>query len=207
MEHAITANTHKVRYLDCISGKQGAPRDKKQKALFQCMLIFVAVPLTATINWLIHTDNYSWTTFSQHLIMLPLMFAIAIGVRFLIANPLVDTMVSAFVSPRLSCLKKALVVTTLNILVMGTVASLIRTIITSLGGEVVAWEDYLSSLPLSYLISFVIGYFVTTPLMKKFFAHTIEPHLENQSLRKHLSISRTIQAPAHKKPARILSLT
>lgn len=172
-------NTRKITYLNCITGKIGLPTKKDKKALYQILMILYAIPFTATINWLINTNEYSWSSFAQHLYMLPLMFAIAIGVRFTIANPVIDKTVKTFVSPNLGCLKKALLVTVLNILVMGTIASFIRLVITSEGFEGIAWADYAESLPISYTISFVFGYFIASPIMKKFFFRTIEPFIDD----------------------------
>lgn len=146
------------------------------------MIILYAIPFTATINWLIGTHDYTWTSFLQHLNVVPLMFAIAIGVRFTIANPIVDKMVKTFVSPKLGCFKRALLITVLNIIVMGTVASFIRALIVSHGLDGFSWAEYAFSLPLSYTISFLFGYFVASPFMKRFFFHTLEPFIEEHPI-------------------------
>ena len=170
--------THTVSYRDCILGKVGMPKDKKHKAVFQTTLMIGSVPVTSTINWLINTPNPSLSEFFQYLILYPLFLALAITVRFLFANPLVNPLVKRVIVPHLDGLKKSLSITIINVLIMGTLVALFRAIMLSGGPSAVSWATFASSLPLSYLISFMFSYFIASPLTKKLYARSIEPHVD-----------------------------
>lgn len=173
-----TNSTDTITYQDCITGKIGAPTGKKKRSLFQLMMIASTVPTTVTVNWLITTHEFSWTAFSHYLYMYPLIIGIAVAVRFLIANPVVDRIVKAFFPTSLGACKKALSITLLNVLIMGTIVAFVRSLVSAGGLEYLSWEHYAASLPLSFAISFVFGYFVTSPLTKKVFARSIEPRIK-----------------------------
>lgn len=163
-------NTPTVKYKDCLLGKVGIPREHNQKIWFQLMSIMSMVPITVTLHWIINTSWFTWESFEQQLPMYPLTIAIVIAVRFFIANPVVDGIVKTFISPHFSGLKKSLSITWINIIFMGALVALIKAMITLGGLAGFSWENYIGSLPLSFLISFVVGYFFISPAMKKVWA-------------------------------------
>lgn len=181
--------TSTVRYQDCLLGKVGMPSKHHQKTWFQLLSIGAMIPITVTLNWLISTPVISWEAFERILYMYPLTAFIVIAVRFLIANPILDRVVKSFVSPHVTGLKRALSVSFINIIFVGTIVSFIKAIITLEGLARVCWECFASSLPLSFLISFIVGYFFISPAMKKMFAasdtwpHPQLPQLGNPEIR------------------------
>lgn len=142
------------------------------------ILIASSVPATSTINWLAHTTNPSWEAFFHNFTLYPLFLALAIGVRFLIANPLLDPFIQRVIVPRFSGLKKALSITLINVLIMGTLVALFRTLMMTGDPTDVSWVSFVSSLPLSFLISFVFSYFIASPLTKKLYAKALETRIE-----------------------------
>ena len=171
MDHTYAEkDTHTIRYQDCILGKIGTPKEKKRKMLFQIVALSLSMPFTATIAWLIQSAAHiSWADFLTTLYLYPLTFGIAILVRFLIANPVSDKVTQKYISPRVEGLKKALSITLLNIFIMATVIGLVRTVILAVSGDTLVWSAFVCYLPLSYFVSFLFGYFVITPLLKKAF--------------------------------------
>lgn len=142
------------------------------------MVMACSIPITVTVNWAFHASELSWGAFSQYLYMYPLIFIIAIAVRFIIANPLVDKAVKHLLPAKLNNLEKALAITLFNILIMGSIVAFVRTLVVAGGLETFAWDTYATSLPLSFFISFCFGYFVASPLMKKVFARMVEPRVK-----------------------------
>lgn len=184
MEHTQeTKSTQTIRYQDCLLGKVGTPKEKKRKNLFQITAIAVSIPFTATINWMFHASSITWSEFSQYLYLYPITFAIALLVRFLVANPVSDKVTKEFISPRLEGLKKVLSITILNIIIMGTLIGLGRTILLAASGESAMWASFIASLPLSCLISFIFGYLVTTPLLKKVFLEKTEDGIRSRRIK------------------------
>lgn len=174
-----TKNTPIIHYHDCILGKVGAPTDRKQKALFQLLMILSMAPLTMTLNWVMRTPCISWESFLLYLPFYPLMLGIVIAVRFLVANPFIDKVVAHLIAPHLKGVSKSLAISLTNTFIMGSIVAFIRTLIVLGGLEGFSWEVYGSSLPLSFLMSFCIGYFFMSPLMKKFFAKSITPRMHS----------------------------
>ncbi len=173
MEEAQT-----VRYQDCILGKVGAPKEWKQKALLQFMMMACSVPLTVTFNWFIHTPEVTWEQFASASYLYPLTFLLVACVRWLIANPLVDRIVKACITPRLDGMKKSLSISAINVFVMGTNVALLRMLILQGGLEGISWVGYLSTLPFSWAMSFVLSYFFINPFIKKLFVKQVVPRVE-----------------------------
>lgn len=153
------------------------PQGKKHQVIFQTILMMGTIPATSTINWLAHTSNLSWDAFFQNFSLYPLFLALAIGVRFFIANPLINPLIKRFIVPRFKGIRRSLSITLVNVLAMGTLIALFRTLMTAGNPSEILWGTFASSLPLSYLISFVFGYFIASPLTKKLYARIIEPSL------------------------------
>lgn len=178
-----TSRPEHITYQDCILGKVGAPTDSRQRAIFQTMMIFCMVHIMVTFNWLVHTESYSWKAFAELLYQYPLSLTIALSVRFLIANPLIDQFVKIAISPYCKGLSKTLSVTLVNVLFMGTITAFISATVVNGGLVNFSWVNYFIALPLSYAGSFFFSFFVVGPFIKKLFEERIKHHLPQRHRR------------------------
>lgn len=176
-----------VSYQDCILGKIGAPSDPKQKTVYQIMMITCMVTVMVTFNWLVKNSNHSLDHFIDSLYLYPLTFGIAVGVRFLVANPTIDKLIKKFIVPRYDGATRAVLATLLNVVFSSTINTFIIMTITNGGLIGITPDFFLVNLFISYSASFMFNYFLVGPAVKKLFEERVRHHIPKTRHAKALS--------------------
>ncbi|MEQ3362413.1 hypothetical protein [Raoultibacter massiliensis] len=183
-------HTQQIRYRDCITGKAGAPRDKAGKTVFQIMMVFFMVAVMVTFNWNLHTDDHSPLHFALSLYEYPVMFAIALTVRLLIANPIVGRFADNVLAKRLDGVVRSVAITLANVLFMASIMGVFGLAVTGGGFENITWEAYSSLFPATWIAAFCFNFFVVGPLVKMLYYGFVAPAVaayENESEKKRVS--------------------
>lgn len=170
--------THQIRYKDCITGKVGAPFDKAGKTIFQIMMVFFMVTVMVTFNWNLHTEDHSPLRFALSLYEYPAMFAIALAIRLLVANPILGRFIDKVVVKHTRGFARGLSITIVNVLFMGTIMGVFGIIVAGGGISALSWELYSSMYPATWIAAFAFNFIVVGPLVKMLYFGFVGPAVE-----------------------------
>lgn len=163
-------------YLSALRGTLPMPANAKEQFVFQTLMVFFMVSSMVTFNWFLHTSDPTLSGYAQMMYEYPLMFFTGLLVRNFIANPLVGRIVPRVVPSALAGFKRTLAMTGINVAIMATIMTLFGTLFSH-GPAGFTWMTYVESLPISYVMAFVVNLFAVNPLVKIIFARGIRPSL------------------------------
>lgn len=169
------SQTQQIRYKDCITGKTGAPHGKAEKTVFQIMMVFFMVTVMVTFNWNLHTDDHSPLHFALSLYEYPVMFAIALAVRLLVANPIVGRFADKVLAVRLDGIVRSAAITLVNVLFMASIMGVFGLAVTGGGFATITWETYSSLFPATWIAAFCFSFFIVGPLVKMLYYGFVAP--------------------------------
>lgn len=191
--------TQQIRYMDCITGKAGAPHDKTGKTVFQIMMVFFMVTVMVTFNWNLHTDDHSPLHFALSLYEYPVMFILALVVRLFVANPIIGPLIDNVVAKRLEGTVRSVAVTLVNVLFMGSIMGLFGLTVTG-GLSSITWDHYASLYPATWIAAFLFNFFIVGPLVKILYSGFVAPAMEAyRSTAKEKRVSAALRALVGKK--------
>lgn len=167
--------THQITYLDCITGKASAPHDKAGKTVFQIMMVFFMVTVMVTFNWNLHTEDHSPLRFALSLYEYPAMFAIALAVRLLVANPIVGRFVDGVVVKHTRGIVRTVSVTLVNVLFMGSIMGVFGIMVAGGGAAALSWDLYASMYPATWIAAFSFNFLVVGPLVRMLYFAFVAP--------------------------------
>lgn len=169
-KHVIHSNA----YTDTLQGRLPVPTSGTERLAFQTLMVFCMVTCMVTFNWLLHTPHPTPGAFSQILYEYPLTFVIALCIRTLVANPFVGHITTALVPQNLAGFKRTVVMTSINVGTMVTIMTFFGVLISNASGGF-TWFEYITSLPIAYVVAFTINLLAVGPFVKIVYAHAIKP--------------------------------
>ncbi|MEG0503742.1 MAG: hypothetical protein RR547_03785 [Raoultibacter sp.] len=135
------------------------------------------VTVMVTVNWNLHAPDHSPLQFALSFYEYPVMFCIALAVRFLVADPVVGIIIGKVIVKHLNGLAKSVAITLANVLFMATIMGVFGLLVTGgLGGF--TWERYMTMLPQTYCLAFFFSFFIVGPLVKMLYHSFVHPALE-----------------------------
>lgn len=168
----------KITYAQCLRGTVPAPAPGWERNLFQFLMVFGMVTSMVTFNWLLHHPEPVLADWIAALYEYPLTFGVALGVRWFVANPLLDRTAGRLIPQKLSGIARSLAMTLSNIFAMVTIMTFFGIIISN-GIEGFTWAEYAASLPVGYAAAFVANWFIVAPCAKLGFYRLVRPCLRS----------------------------
>lgn len=159
------------------------PTDRKQKFVFQIMMIACMVIIMVTLNWTIRTPDHSVQNFISSLYMYPLTFTFILATRLLVVNQITDQIIQCSILPRFKGGRRVLCTTLVNVSIMVPISSFFGVLVTHGGLGGFSWDNYLLTVVISYFMGFIVNYFFVGPFVKKMFTENVRPHMGSS---KHL---------------------
>lgn len=161
-----------VTYLDCITGKAPVPTEGIEQFAFRVLMAGGMVTFMVNFNGILH---YGGLGFYPHgLWMLPLVFCIALLVRFGFANRLTGWAIGKLGIPQLSGARKPLGITTVNVCTMAPLMGSIVTLL--LNGPAGFWGKIALALPVSFTAAFLANFLIVGPLVKMVVNNVLPKH-------------------------------
>lgn len=151
-------------YRTCLTGNLPIPRSGARRVVFQTIMVTIMVSCMVTFNWSLREQSISLDSFLGMTYEYPLMFLIALAVRLLIANPIVDRIVP-HIPATLTGVRKSLAMTAVNVSIMATIMSIFGTLVSQ-GFVGFSWLSVAQSIPVSFIAAFVLNFFFVGPLVK-----------------------------------------
>mgnify|MGYP004597176769 FL=1 len=166
MSNSIANKTTETKYtyLDCITGKCGAPTAGHPGKLFFSLLMvgFMCTSMT-TFNGMRHHDWDFISFFIESHWMYPLMVPLAMLVRLFIADK-IAALILPTVKKNFDGPAKALLIAVVNVSLMTPLMTAVVTIL--LQGFADFGANYLEALPASWAFALALNFLVVSPMVK-----------------------------------------
>lgn len=165
---AYDKNKLRCSYLDCLRGKASVPKERAGMLLFQALMIGGMVSIMTSFNGYRHSGidfffSYHW--------MYPLTFCITFLIREWFMNDFTEAIIHKHILPNFQGMKKATMITLLNIVCMVPLMSTIMTLM--LYGFHDLGATLLEQVPITILVGALVNFFVVTPIVKMVYNNLI----------------------------------
>lgn len=169
-EAAVDASVRAPRftYIDCLTGRAGAPADKLGKLVFQVLMVGGMVSIMATFNGVRHLGLDFFVHFHW---FYPLVFTVAFLLRLAIANRLADAAIPRFILPHFQGVARGVAITVLNVCIMAPLMAALVTLL--LVGPANFWGRFADSLLISMVVATIVNFFVVGPAVKLLYYNAI----------------------------------
>lgn len=159
-------------YLDCLSGRAHVPHGGFEQFIFQLLMAGGMVTFMVNFNGVLH---YGGLGFYPHgLWLLPIVFCIALTIRFTFANRFTSWIIGKYVVTRLHGPKVGLAITAVNVCTMAPIMGTIVTLL--LNGPVDFWDKIAIALPVSFCAAYLANTFVVGPIVKMIVNNVLPKH-------------------------------
>lgn len=166
---AASAPAH-CTYLDCLMGRANTPTHGPGKGAFQLLMVGGMVSFMATFNGVLNSGLAFFATAHW---MYPLIFCIAFLMRLYVGDRVVSFVAPRYVLPRFRGLARSVIMTLLNVAVMGAIMGSAITLL--LNGPAGFWGQLASTLPVTMAVAALVNFFVVGPAVKMIYNNVLEP--------------------------------
>lgn len=166
---AASAPAHRT-YLDCLMGRANTPTHGPGKGAFQLLMVGGMVSFMATLNGVLNSGLAFFATAHW---MYPLVFCIAFLMRLYVGDRVVGFVAPRYVLPRFRGLARSVMMTLLNVAVMGAIMGSAITLL--LNGPAGFWGQLASTLPVTMAVAALVNFFVVGPAVKMIYNNVLEP--------------------------------
>lgn len=164
------AKPRRYGYHDCLDGTAPVPQDALGHAIFSLLMAGGMVTVMTTFNGVRH-GGIDFVITSHWLY--PLVFCIAMTMRFLYANRVVDFVAPRWIRPHLGGIPRTIAMTLLNVGVMAPVMCSIVTLLLKGASDLPA--NIAAELPLSLLVAILVNLLAVGPAVRLLYHNVILP--------------------------------
>lgn len=161
---------HLYGYRDCLDGTAPVPQDTLGNAIFSLLMAGGMVTIMTTFNGMRHSGL---DFFAVSHWLYPVVFCIAMAMRFLYANRVVDFVAPRWIRPHLDGIPRTIAMTLLNVGIMAPVMCSLITLLLKGPGN--ALEDIAAALPLSMTVAVLVNLLVVGPAVRLLYHNVIMP--------------------------------
>lgn len=158
------------RYRDCLDGTAPIPKDALGNAIFSLLMAGGMTTFMVSFNGVRHSGL---SFFFDSLWLYPVIFCLAMALRFLYVNRAVAYLGPRFVFPRFAGARRNVAMTLVNVAIMAPVMATIVTVL--LKGPEGLLLNLATELPLSMAAAVTVNLLVVGPVVKLLYHNVIRP--------------------------------
>ena len=158
------------RYRDCLDGTAPIPKDALGNAIFSLLMAGGMTTFMVSFNGVRHSGL---SFFFESLWLYPVIFCLAMALRFLYVNRAGAYLGPRFVFPRFAGARRNVAMTLVNVAIMAPVMATIVTVL--LKGPEGLLLNLVTELPLSMAAAVTVNLLVVGPVVKLLYHNVIRP--------------------------------
>lgn len=171
-EEAPYAQPKHCTYLDCLSGRAHVPHSGFEQFVFQVLMCAGMVTFMVNFNGILHAGGLGF--YPHGLWMLPVVFCIALLIRFGFANRFTGWVIGKYIVTKLHGPSVGLAITAVNVCTMAPIMAVITTLL--LTGPAGFLGKIAISLPISFCASYLANTFIVGPIVKMLANNVLPKH-------------------------------